>query len=247
MKKQNKTALVTGAGRGLGFEICLQLGRLGYKIILGVRDPSSVDKQMNKLEKQQIECATLKLDMGDISSIELAVDSLKKETSCLDVLVNNAGTFEEDWGTLPSELDFADLKRTFDVNFFGPYRLTQLLVPIIKKSPQGRIVNISSDMGSLEGINDPNSLVYEVMGPAYQASKVSINSITALFAKELRDTNCKVNSASPGWCRTDMGTDSAPLTVEEGAATPVWLATLPQDGPTGKFFSSTRNKGKMEW
>ena len=115
-----------------------------------VRDPSSVDKQMINLQKEQIECATLKLDMGDISSIELAVDSLKKETSCLDVLVNNAGTFEEDWGTLPSELDFADLKRTFDVNFFGPYRLTQLLVPIIKKSPQGRIVNISSDMGSLE-------------------------------------------------------------------------------------------------
>ena len=101
MKKQNKTALVTGAGRGLGFEICLQLGKLGHKIILGVRDPSSVDKQMINLQKEQIECATLKLDMGDISSIELAVDSLKKETSCLDVLVNNAGTFEEDWGTLP--------------------------------------------------------------------------------------------------------------------------------------------------
>lgn len=247
MNKQKKTALITGAGRGLGFEICLQLGKLGHKIVLGVRDPSALDTQITYFEKEQIEYTTLKLDMGEISSIELAVENLKKEISCLDVLVNNAGTFEEDWGTLPSELDFTDLKRTFDVNFFGPYRLTQLLVPLIKKSPQGRIVNISSDMGSLEGINDPNSLVYEVMGPAYQASKVSINSITALFAKELRDTNCKVNSASPGWCKTDMGTDSAPLTVAKGAATPVWLATLPNDGPTGKFFSSTRDKGRMEW
>ena len=247
MNKQKKTALITGAGRGLGFEICLQFGKLGHKIVLGVRDPSVLDTQITYFEKEQIEYTTLKLDMGEISSIELAVENLKKEISCLDVLVNNAGTFEEDWGTLPSELDFTDLKRTFDVNFFGPYRLTQLLLPLIKNSPRGRIVNISSDMGSLEGINDPNSLVYEVMGPAYQASKVSINSITALFAKELRDTNCKVNSASPGWCQTDMGTDSAPLTVEEGAATPVWLATLPDDGPTGKFFSATRDKGRMEW
>mgnify|MGYP000328589633 CR=1 FL=1 len=137
MNKQKKTALITGAGRGLGFEICLQLGKLGHKIILGVRDPGVLGSQIINLEKEQIECTTLKLDMGDISSIELAVENLKEEISCLDVLVNNAGTFEEDWGTLPSELDFTDLKRTFDVNFFGPYRLTQLRFPIIISSPLG--------------------------------------------------------------------------------------------------------------
>ncbi len=247
MKEPKKIALITGASRGLGFEICVQLGMLGHQVILGVREPKDMMKKIKILKDKQVECSLLELDMGNISSIENAVLTLTEKYSSLDVLVNNAGTFEEEWGTLPSELDFTHLKRTFDVNFFGPYRLTQLLVPLIKNSPHGRVVNISSDMGSLEGINDPNSLVYEVMGPAYQASKVSINSITALFAKELKDTNCKVNSASPGWCKTDMGTENAPLTVEKGAATPVWLATLPEDGPTGKFFSSTRDKGMMEW
>ena len=238
-----KKVLITGANRGIGFGLAEGFLKAGAMVTIVALEEDVIEiagqlSETYKREVQGIICDIAKLAQ---------VDQMAGKVDKVDVLVNNAGTFEEDWGTLPSELDFADLKRTFDVNFFGPYRLTQLLVPIIKRSPQGRIVNISSDMGSLEGINDPNSLVYEVMGPAYQASKVSINSITALFAKELRDSNCKVNSASPGWCRTDMGTDSAPLTVEEGAATPVWLATLPQDGPTGKFFSSTRNKGKMEW
>ena len=115
----------------------------------------------------------------------------------------------------------------------------------MRKSAAPPIVNISSDMASLGNINNPQSVVYGVMGPAYQSSKVAINTLTVLFVKEFKDTNMKVNSASPGWCRTDMGTENAPLSVAEGADTAVWLATLPDDGPTGQFFSAMR-RGAME-
>ena len=161
--------------------------------------------------------------------------------------MNNAGTFEEEWGTMPSALPVKEMRDTFDANFFGPFEIIREFFPLMLKSPAPRIVNISSDMGSLGNINNRESIVYGVMGPAYQSSKVAINALTTLFAKEVIDTNFKVNSASPGWCRTDMGTDDAPLSVAEGASTAVMLATLPDDGPTGEFFSSTRNGEGMEW
>ena len=242
-----KIAMVTGAARGLGFEISRQLGEKGYVVYLGSRDLKSGRAKAQSLIDAGIEAQAVELDVGNADSINSATEYLNKELDHLDVFVNNAGTFEEEWGTMPSELDLVDLKRTFDVNFFGPFLLLRSLLPLIRKSEGGRIVNISSDMGSLEGINDPASIVYDVMGPAYQSSKVALNSWTALFAKELKDTPCKVNSASPGWCRTELGTEDAPLSVAEGADTPVWLATLPNDGPTGKFFSSTRKRGRMEW
>ena len=244
---EKKIAFVTGASRGLGLEIASQLAARDYSVYLGVRDKRVGDDIAEKFIKKGWKAKALKIDVGDFQSIEKCCSNLSQEITSLDVLVNNAGTFEEDWGTLPSDLAMSDLKTTFDVNFFGPFLLLKLLVPVIKNSPAGRVVNISSDMGSISGINDPESLVYDVMGPAYQASKVAINAITALFAKELKDTTCKVNSASPGWCRTDMGTQDAPLSVAQGADTPVWLATLPDDGPTGKFFSATRKRGVMEW
>ena len=244
---KKKVALVTGAARGLGFEISRQLGEKGYTVYLGARDVVAGQSKATLLNESGIEAYAIELDVGSEASIKKSVNEVSKKVEQLDAFINNAGTFEEEWGTMPSELDLADLKRTFEVNFFGPFLLLRGLTPLIKNSKAGRIVNISSDMGSLEGINDPSSIVYGVMGPAYQSSKVAINSLTALFAKELKDTNCKVNSASPGWCRTDMGTEDAPLSVAEGADTPVWLATLDADGPTGRFFSSTRARGEMEW
>ena len=117
MKEPKKIALITGASRGLGFEICVQLGMLGHQVILGVREPKDMMKKIKILKDKQVECSLLELDMGNISSIENAVLTLTEKYSSLDVLVNNAGTFEEEWGTLPSELDFTHLKRTFDVNF----------------------------------------------------------------------------------------------------------------------------------
>lgn len=245
--ESNKMAFITGGARGLGFEISRQLGLKGYSVFLGARNLDAGKERAEVLKGEGIEAIPIELDVGSEASIEKALAEINKKVNYLDAFVNNAGTFEEEWGTMPSDLALNDLRRTFEVNFFGPFLLLRGVTPLIKQSSAGRIVNISSDMGSLEGINDPGSIVYDVMGPAYQASKVAVNSLTALFAKELKDTPCKVNSASPGWCRTDMGTDDAPLSVEQGADTPVWLATLDEDGPTGKFFSSTRNRGSMEW
>jgi NAD(P)-dependent dehydrogenase (short-subunit alcohol dehydrogenase family) len=153
----------------------------------------------------------------------------------------------ESWGTLPGDITLEQMRATFEVNFFGLFEMTRACLPLLQKSEAGRIVNMSSDMASLGTIDDPESVVYEVWAPAYQASKSAVNALTVLFAKQLKQTNIKVNSASPGWARTAMGGDEAPLSAAEGADTAVWLATLPDDGPSGAFFSASRSRGAMEW
>lgn len=248
MTENNRSAFVTGANRGLGFEICRQLGGKGHKIFLGCRDIQKGQEACRKLSELGVADATpIQLDATDSDTIRLAVDTISQAVECLDVLVNNAGTFVEEWGTMPSALTVDEMRDTFDANFFGPFEIMREFFPIMLKSSAPRIVNIASDMGSLGNINNRDSIVYGVMGPAYQSSKVAINALTTLFAKEVIGSNFKVNSASPGWCRTDMGTDDAPLSVAEGASTAVRLATLPDDGPTGEFFSSTRGGDGMEW
>ncbi|MCZ6892862.1 MAG: SDR family oxidoreductase [Gammaproteobacteria bacterium] len=243
----DRIALVTGANRGLGFEICRQLGGQGHTVIVASRDPDKGEAAAEKLRAEGIDAHALQLDVADSASIVAATDTVAKQFGVLDVLVNNAGTFVEEWGTLPSAVTVAQMRETFDTNFFGPLEVLREFIPLMRKSKAGRVVNVSSDMGSLANINNPESIVYDVMGPAYQASKVAINALTTLFAKEFKDTNFKVNSSSPGWSRTDMGGEEAPLSPAEGADTAVWLATLPDDGPTGGFFSATRERGAMEW
>jgi NAD(P)-dependent dehydrogenase (short-subunit alcohol dehydrogenase family) len=242
-----RTALVTGGNRGLGYEICRQLGERGHIVFLGSRDLARGEAAADRLREAGIDARALRLDATDEASIAAAVATVASQVPALDVLVNNGGTFVEAWGTMPSALTLAELRETFETNFFGAFQVLREFVPLIRKSRAARIVNISSDMGSLGNINNPESIVYAVMGPAYQSSKVAINALTTLFAKEFKDTNIKVNSASPGWCRTDMGGDAAPLSPAEGADTIVWLATLPDDGPSGQFFSATRKRGAMEW
>lgn len=243
----SRIVLVTGANRGLGFEICRQLGTQGHTTLVAARDTAKGEAAAEKLRSEGIDAHAVTLDAADSASIRAAVAHVQKQFGVLDVLVNNAGTFVEAWGTMPSALTVAEMRETFDTNFFGPFEILREFLPLLRKSAAARIVNISSDMGSLGNINNPESPVFSIMGPAYQASKVAINALTTLFAKEFRDSNMKVNSASPGWTRTDMGTEDAPLSVAEGADTAVWLATLPDDGPSGEFFSSTRSRGAMEW
>lgn len=245
--EERRIALVTGANRGLGLEIARQLGQRGYRVLVAARDAARGAAAAATLSGEGLDAEALALDAADSSSIGAAAAAVADRFGVLDVLVNNAGTFVEEWGTMPSALTVAQMRETFDTNFFGPFEIIREFTPLLCKSAGARVVNIASDMGSLANINNPESHVYEVMGPAYQASKVAINALTVLFAKEFRDTNVKVNSASPGWARTDMGTDDAPLSVAEGADTPVWLATLPEDGPSGGFFSATRQRGAMEW
>ena len=242
-----RNALITDANRGLGFEIARQLGVLGHRVFIGSRQLELGVAAAAALREAGIDARAVQIDAADSASIAAAVRIVAAQVEVLDVLVNNAGTFVEAWGTQPSAVTVQEMRATFDTNFFGAFEILREFTPLLARSQAARVVNISSDMGSLTHINNPESHVYAVVGPAYQASKIALNALTALFAKQFKDSPAKVNSASPGWCRTDMGGEGAPLSVAEGADTAVWLATLPDDGPSGQFFSATRQRGTMEW
>jgi NAD(P)-dependent dehydrogenase (short-subunit alcohol dehydrogenase family) len=232
---QNKVALVTGANKGLGFEISRQLAQKEITAIIGARDGSKGAEAATKLQSQGLIAHHVQLDVTDPASIEALANFLKEHFGKLDILVNNAGILL-DWGTPPSQLDLSILKQTFETNFFGAFAVTKAVLPLLSQSEAGRIVNVSSHLGSLADTLDPNSPYFSFQGMAYQASKTALNALTVQLAKELADTPIKVNSATPGWVQTDMGSADASLTPEQGADTPVWLATLPADGPTGGFF-----------
>jgi NAD(P)-dependent dehydrogenase (short-subunit alcohol dehydrogenase family) len=239
-------ALITGAGRGLGFEIARQLGKRGVHVILGARDAGQGRTAVDELERKDITADTVVMDVTDTDSIRSARHWIAANHDHLDILVNNAGILN-DAGVKAGELAFTDLRATFETNFFGVFATTQIFLPLLRQAPAGRIVNITSDLGSLAAMGDPAHRQYGVFAAGYQASKCALNALTLQFAKELADTPIKVNSASPGVCRTDMGGADAPLSVAEGAATAVWLATLEADGPTGGFFSSTLDGGAHPW
>ncbi len=232
-----KVALITGANRGLGFEIARQLGRQGIIVLLGARSPKIGEEAAAKLRRENIEAYTLTLDVTHSPSAQRAHDFIEREYGKLDILVNNAGVMHD--ATLkPSETPVETMRDVFETNFFGVVDVTQTLLPLLRKSDAGRIVNLSSSLGSHTLQSDPADPLggYKVLG--YDSSKSALNMFTVELAAELRDTPVKVNSACPGWVKTDMGGPNAPGTVEQGADTPVWLATLPPDGPSGGFFNS---------
>lgn len=239
-------ALITGASRGLGFEIARQIGKRGVHVIVGARDPRKGLAAVEELESKDITADTVVIEVTDGASIRAAYDWVAANHECLDILVNNAGILN-DFGVKASSLLLTDLRASFETNFFGAFETTQIFLPLIRKARAGRIVNISSDLASLEAMCDPEHPQYDVYAAGYQASKCALNVLTRQFAKELAATAIKVNSASPGLCRTDMGGENAPLSVAEGAATAVWLATLEDDGPSGGFFSSTLGGGVHPW
>ena len=238
-------ALVTGANRGLGFEISRQLGKQGMTVLIGARNIQKGEAAAEKLCNEGLDTQFIQLDVTDGDSIQQVAESIQKRFGKLDVLVNNAAILA-DLGVQPSELEESTLRNTFEVNFFGPYLLTQALTPLLKQSGQGRVVNLATQVATLHQLADPESPLKDDICPAYQASKIGLNALTVLFAKELSDLNIKVNSVCPGWVMTDMGHEdlpdygdaARPLSPEEAADTPVWLATLPADGPTGGFFNA---------
>lgn len=239
-------ALITGANRGLGLEIGRQLGQQGYEVILGCRDPGKGEAAKAQLASEGLNAHVLALEVDNAKSIADAYASFSANHDHLDVLVNNAGILN-DFGTKTSEIPSADLRASFETNFLGAFETTKLFLPLLRKAKAGRIVNMSSDLGSLHAISDPTSAQFNVQAAGYQASKCALNVFTQLLAKELKDTEIKVNSASPGVSRTDMGGEDAPLSVAEGAATAVWLATLGDDGPSGEFFSASLNGARHPW
>jgi NAD(P)-dependent dehydrogenase (short-subunit alcohol dehydrogenase family) len=234
-----RVALITGGNRGIGLQTAKDLGPDGVILLLGVRDLAKGEAAAEKIRQEAFEGEAVHLDVTDPASHEGVYDFINRRWGRLDILVNNAGVCLEDpmaGGSDPSTLSLESLRETFETNFFGTVALTQKLLPLIRRAPVGRIVNVSSIMGSLTLHSDPSSPVYHSNVFAYNTSKAALNSFTVHLAYELRDTSIKVNSAHPGWVKTEMGGENADLEVSEGGRTSAWLATLPEDGPTGGYF-----------
>jgi NAD(P)-dependent dehydrogenase (short-subunit alcohol dehydrogenase family) len=236
---EQRIALVTGANKGIGFETCRQLGRQGITVLMGARDPGRGNAAAARLKEEGLECLFVQLDVTDRASIRQAERYVARSFGRLDILVNNAGTAHPDeplFENSAATVSMAALRETFDVNFFGAVEVTQTMLPLLRKSPAGRIVNVASVLGSLTLHSDPNAGLGEIKPFAYDASKTALNAFTVHLAAALQDTPIKVNSAHPGWVKTDLGGDQAPMEPSEGAKTSVALATLGANGPTGKFF-----------
>jgi NAD(P)-dependent dehydrogenase (short-subunit alcohol dehydrogenase family) len=232
-----KIALITGANKGLGFEMARQLGQAGVTVVLAARDPKKGEAAAEKLRGEGLDAQFVKLDVTDEKDYAAAKSAIEKKYGKLDILINNAGISSGDLGGEKASLATQDTLHTiFETNFFAPVALTQALLPLLEKSDAGRIVNMSSILGSQTLHSDPKSPIYDFKALSYDASKAALNSFTIHLAYELKDTKIKVNSAHPGWVKTDMGTDAAPMEIPEGAKTGVALALLGEDGPTGGFF-----------
>jgi len=233
---KNKVALITGANKGLGFEIARQLGQQGVTVVLGARDKAKVEEAAKKIKAEGVDAHAVKLDVTGEADVAGLPAFFESKFGRLDILVNNAGV----------SLDFGGVTRdtfrqTYETNVIAPYFITEALLPLLKAGPAGRIVNHSSIMGSITVIGDSNSISSEWVLPAYCSSKAALNMLTVTTARTLEGTNVKVNSAHPGWVKTDMGSDRAPMEVVDGAKTAVALALLPDDGPTGGFFHMGEN------
>ena len=239
-----KIAFITGGNRGLGFQTALDLGldkKAGVKVVIGSRDRAQGKEAVAKLRKAGVDADELQFDITKPADYQAAYDYFDSRYGRLDILVNNAGIAggsfpgtgpEHRAGDVPLDL----LRKVFETNFFAQVALTNALLPLIKKSPAGRIVNLSSILGSLALHADPKSPIYDAKSFAYDASKSALNAFTIHLAYELRDTKIKVNSAHPGWVKTDMGGEHAPMEISEGGKTSAALALLPEDGPTGGYF-----------
>lgn len=235
-----KVALITGANKGIGFETARQLGRLGITVLIAARDEKRGRGAETKLKSEGVDARFVHLDVDDPATHEAARALIEQDFGKLDILVNNAAILideSENGGTVPASRTTLDIyRRTFDTNFFNLIALTQALLPLVKRSEAGRIVNLSSILGSLTLHNDAQSSIYEMKLPAYDISKTALNAFTVHLAHELKDTPIKVNAAHPGYVSTDMNGHQGPMAVGEGAQTSVRLATLPADASTGRFI-----------
>ncbi len=234
-----KIALITGANKGIGFETARQLGKEGVSIIAGARNKERGIKAVEALQKEGIDAEFLQLDVDNNADIKFAFDYINNKYGKLDILVNNAGIMVENGGfgsNNTTTVSDRELHETLDTNFFNVVKLTNTLLPLIQKSDAGRIVNLSSILGSLNLHSDVSSPIYSSKMFAYNTSKTALNSYTVHLAAALNGTKVKVNSVHPGWVKTDMGTDAAPMEIIDGAKTSVALSLLGADGPTGKYM-----------
>lgn len=231
-----RVAIVTGANRGLGFEIARQLMSHNVFVVAACRDAAKCEATAERLRSQGENVAAHVLDVNDTHSVRAFVEAVVKNGGAPSILVNNAGVFPEERGARLTDLSTAYWRMTFETNLFGAMRMCREVVPHMLKLRYGRIVNVSSGLGQMSRMGAGT--------PAYRVSKAALNALTLTLADEVRGTGILVNSMSPGWVKTDMGGEEAPRSAEEGADTAVWLCLLPSSGPTGQFF---RDREPIPW
>ncbi|GAB3755682.1 SDR family oxidoreductase [Spirosoma pomorum] len=232
-----KTALITGANKSIGFEAARQLLQKGYYVYLGSRDEYKGQQAVDQLKAEGLtNVEPIVIDVDTTDSIKAARETLGQKTPALDVLINNAG-ISGGMSQPALSTDIGTIKQVFETNVFGVIETTQAFIDLLRQSPEPRIVNVTSGLGSLTLHTDPTWKYYHVKGAAYGPSKAALNAYTIMLAYELRDTPFKVNAVDPGYTATDFNHHSGPGTVEDAAARVVKAATLGADGPTSQFFS----------
>jgi NAD(P)-dependent dehydrogenase (short-subunit alcohol dehydrogenase family) len=246
-------ALITGANKGIGFETARLLGARGMTVLAGARDEARGAEAEKALRDGGADARFVQLDVTDSKSVTRAAEWVEAEFGRLDILVNNAGIARGDGTGAPSQTTVETLRTVYETNVFGVVAVTNALLPLLRRAPAARIVNVSSEVGSITSMTDPDGPMAGMASVPYPSSKTALNMVTAMYAKELRDTPIKVNAANPGYCATDLNGRSGFRTAEQGAEVSVHLATLPADGPTGTLWGyvwaagGTESFGALPW
>jgi NAD(P)-dependent dehydrogenase (short-subunit alcohol dehydrogenase family) len=247
------TALITGANKGIGFETARLGGARGMTVLVGARDASRGQQAEQALRAGGADARFVQLNVTDEASARQAAKWIESEFGALDILINNAGIARGDGDGRPSQTTLATLREVYEANVFGVVAVTNAMLPLLLRAPAGRIVNVSSEVGSITAMTDPDGPMAMMASVPYPSSKTALNMVTAMYAKELRDTNIKVNAANPGYCATDLNGNSGFRTAQQGAEVSVHLATLPADGPSGVLWGyvwtadGTESYGVLPW
>jgi NAD(P)-dependent dehydrogenase (short-subunit alcohol dehydrogenase family) len=226
-RKRKRVAIVTGANRGIGLEVCRQLAAAGQHVVLGSRNAAAAEAAARSLAAGGLDVEPHALDVTDEESVRALADHVERALGGADVLVNNAGLLLDENGDV-LDVDVQRFRDCMETNVYGPLRLTQAVMPGMISRGYGRVVNVSSEAGQISSMTD--------YAPPYALSKAALNALTRLLASTARGHNVFVNAVDPGWVRSDMGGSAAPRSVAQGADTIVWCATLPSGGPSGRFF-----------
>ncbi|MFF5171520.1 SDR family oxidoreductase [Micromonospora sp. NPDC000089] len=243
-------ALITGGNKGIGYATARQLAARGMTVLVGARDADRGAEAVRTLRDGGADAHPVPLEVTDPASVAAAAELVEREHGRLDVLVNNAGIVRADGTALPSETTLATIREVYETNVFAVVTVTNAFLPLLRRSPAGRIVNVSSEVGSIAAMTDPTSFLWPLTSAPYPSSKTALNMVTAMYAKELRDTPIKVNAANPGYCATDFNQHSGYRSAEQGAEVSVQLATLPADGPSGQLWghrAADDSYGPLPW
>jgi len=247
------TALITGANKGIGFQTARLLGARGITVLVGARDTGRGRRAEQELRAAGADARFVQLDVTEEASAQQAAKWVEAEFGALDILVNNAGIARGDGSGKPSQTTVTTLREVYETNVFGVVAVTNAMLPLLLRSPAGRIVNVSSELGSITATADPGSPMAMMASIPYPSSKTALNMVTAMYAKELHGTMAKVNAANPGYCATDLNGNNGFRTAEQGAEVSVHLATLPADGPSGMLWGyvwtagGTESYGALPW